>query len=59
MKPVPKIEIDCIPEKEYLSPEFQLTPFSESDGIFIYESSNPAVFTIDQDGVVKITCVHI
>jgi hypothetical protein len=55
MKPVPKIEIDCIPEKEYLSPEFQLFPISESEGIFIYESSNPAVFTVDQDGVVTIT----
>jgi hypothetical protein len=55
MKPVTAINLDCIPEKEYLSPEFQLGPISESGGVFIYESSNPAVFTVDQDGVVTIT----
>jgi photosystem II stability/assembly factor-like uncharacterized protein len=55
MKPVTPINIDCIPEKEYLSPEFQLIVGSESNGLFIYETSDPSVFTIDQDGVVTIT----
>ena len=55
MKPVAPINIECIPEKEYLSPEFQLNPSSKSNGLFIYETSDPAVFTVNQDGIVTIT----
>jgi hypothetical protein len=55
MKNTTYINIDCIPEKEFLSPEFKLDAQSNSDGIFIYESSDPSIFTVDQDGIVTIT----
>ena len=55
MKPVTPINVDCIPEKESLSPEFQLSVSSKSDGLFIYETSDPAVFTVNQDGIITIT----
>jgi hypothetical protein len=55
MKPITNINLECIPEKEYISPEFKISPISESNGLFIYETSDPSVFTVDQDGVVTIT----
>jgi hypothetical protein len=55
MKPIASINIECIPEKEYLSPKFNLDIQSESDGVFIYETSNPSVFTVNENGIVTIT----
>jgi hypothetical protein len=55
MKPITNINLECIPEKEYISPEFKISLSSESNGLFIYETSDPSVFTVDQDGIVTIT----
>jgi hypothetical protein len=55
MKPIAPINLDCIEEKEYLSSEFQITPSSESNGLFIYETSDPKIFTVNQEGIVTIT----